>query len=199
MRGYRRCSSGLSARPPARHSGSREASIPAASASTTASAITAWPQPTINWLSILVERPAPAGPMWVKRPAISANSGRVRSISAASPPAITVSVPVPEAGGPPETGASIQPAPVISRSRRANVLHLSTLMVEKSITSCGGRSAEATPFSPNTAASTASVVGRLSRTRSAPRTASAGDEAAAAPAARAAATLAAAMSYARTA
>jgi hypothetical protein len=41
-------------------------------------------------------------------------------MSAASPPAITVNVPFPEAGGPPETGASIQPAPVISRSRCAN-------------------------------------------------------------------------------
>ena len=136
--------------------------------------------------------------MCVKRPATSANSGRVRSISAASPPAITVSVPLPEAGGPPETGASIQPAPVISRSRRANALHFSTLMVEKSITSCGGRSAEATPFSPNTAASTASVVGRLSRTRSELRTASAGDDETVEPASRAAATLSGEMSYART-
>ena len=67
-------------------------------------------------------------------------------------------------------------------------------MVEKSITSCGGRNAPATPASPNTARSTASVVGRLSSTRSASRTVAAGDAAAAAPAATAASILAGTMS-----
>ena len=137
--------------------------------------------------------------MCVKRPATSAKNGRARSMSAASPPAITVSVPLPEAGGPPDTGASIQPAPVVSRRRCANALVWATLLVEKSIRSCGGRSTEATPFLPNTAASTASGVGRLMRTRSAPATASAPEVAAAAPAARAAETWPGAMSYARTA
>jgi hypothetical protein len=76
---------------------------------------------------------------------MSAKSGLARSISAGSPPAMIVSVPVPDAGGPPETGASIQPHPVAARSFCANALHFSTLIVEKSITSCGVRKTLATP------------------------------------------------------
>src|SRR5450759_1366166 len=121
----------------------RAASMPAASARTTASASTAYEQPTINWLIILAVNPAPDGPIGVNWPAMSAINGRTRSISAASPPAITVSVPAAQAGGPPETGASIQPQPVFSRNFAANERPLSTVTVEKSTTSCGGRSAEA--------------------------------------------------------
>jgi hypothetical protein len=53
----------------------------------------------------------------VKRPAISFINGVSAAISALLPPAITVRVPVPDAGGPPDTGASIHPQPV-SLSRR---------------------------------------------------------------------------------
>ena len=137
--------------------------------------------------------------MCVKRAARCAISGATRAISAASPPAITVNVPVPAAGGPPETGASTQPQPVPSRNFDAKARPLSTLTVEKSTTSCGGASALATPFVPKTACSTASVVGRLSSTMSASRAVSAGDAAAAAPSATAACVFAGTMSYARTA
>ena len=148
----------------------------------------------MSWFSIFATMPLPVGPMCVKRPATSAKNARARSMSAGSPPAMIVSEPEPEAGGPPETGASIQPTAVFSRSLAANALHFSTLIVEKSMTSCGGRTTEATPPSPKTACSTASVVGRLSRTRSTPLAASAGERAATAPAARAASTRSGTMS-----
>ena len=97
----------------------RAASMPAASASTSASAITACPQPTISWLIIFAARPAPAGPMCVKRRGDVRHQRRdARDVVASSPPAITVSVPVPDAGGPPDTGASIQPQPVVLAQAR---------------------------------------------------------------------------------
>ncbi len=93
----------------------RAASMPAASAISSASAITAWVQPTISWLIILATRPLPDRPHVREAGGDDrAISGATRAMSAAVPPAITVSVPVPEAGGPPETGASTQPQPVAS-------------------------------------------------------------------------------------
>ena len=148
---------------------------------------------------IFAASPLPTGPRRVQRAETSFNSGSARSISAASPPAMTVSVPSPAAGGPPETGASIHPAPPAARSLPASSLAFAGGMVEKSSTSCGALSTAAAPPSPRTALSTAAVVGRLSSSRSAPRAAAAGESAACAPAARAAAILSAAMSYAVTA
>ncbi len=63
----------------------RAASIPAASATTSASASTAWVQPTIIWLIILAASPAPTGPITVKRWAMSAISGRTASMSSGLP------------------------------------------------------------------------------------------------------------------
>jgi hypothetical protein len=177
----------------------RAASIPALSATRSASAITACVQPTMSWLIIFAASPAPGGPMCVHRLDTSFMKGTTRATSASSPPIITVSVPVADAGGPPETGASIHPHPVASRSRAANARPFSTFTVEKSTTSCGGSSAPAAPSAPNIASSTASVVGRLSRTKSTPRAASAADFAATAPAACAASTCGVTMSYTRTA
>ena len=96
--------------------------------------------PTMSWLIIFAARPAPTGPMCVQRPAMSFISGARRSRSAASPPAITVSVPASTAGGPPDTGASTQRQPVSLNTRAACARHASTGMVEKSTTSCGARS-----------------------------------------------------------
>jgi len=107
---------------------------------------------------------------------------------------MTVSVPPATAGGPPETGASTQRQPLASRRRCAKARQLSTLMVEKSTTSCGALTASATPSLPNIACSTASIVGRLRSTTSAPRAASAAEDATSAPAARASSQRAATMS-----
>ncbi len=105
-----------------------------------------------------------------------------------------VSVPVAAAGGPPETGASIQRQLVRSASFSAKARPLSTLMVEKSTTTCGGSSERATPVGPNIAVSTASVVGRFSSTACVPAAVAAGESATLAPAATAASTLAWSMS-----
>ena len=93
-----------------------------------ASASTALPQPTISWLIIFAARPAPTGPMCVKRAATSFHSGARRSMSAVAAGHDGQRA-VRGAGGPPETGASIQPV----FRRDANFFRgLSTLMVEKS-------------------------------------------------------------------
>ena len=136
--------------------------------------------------------------MRVQRAEMSRSNGARRSRSASSPPAITVSEPAAEAGGPPDTGRSTQRHPVCSISRFAWRRHSSTGMVEKSATSCFALTAAATPRSPNTASITASFVGRLRSTTSPARAASAGDAATFIPAACATRSRSGAMSYAVT-
>jgi hypothetical protein len=125
--------------------------MPAASAITTASASTACVQPTISWLIIFAARPLPDGPMCVTRAATSGHSAAAASKSAGSPPAITVSVPAALAGGPPDTGASAQPAPVCERSLDTKPRPRPSSTVEKSTIRAPGAIVLATPSGPKTA------------------------------------------------
>jgi hypothetical protein len=68
---------------------------------------------------ILVSNPLPLAPMCVAWRASAVMIGRVRSTSSASPPTNIASIPSAALGGPPETGASIQPMPCSRRRRLA--------------------------------------------------------------------------------
>lgn len=145
----------------------------------------------IIWLQHLVACPAPAGPRCVTRPAKDAViTGATRATSAASPPAITASVPARAPGTPPDTGASTQPIPVSARSRAAISRVRSGWMVELSTSNLPVDASPdavpaATPSGPNTTASTAAVSVTQRNSRSTRPASSAGESARAAPASRA--------------
>ena len=163
--------------------------MPARMASAAASDSTAREQPTKTWLMSLVAWPAPFGPIRVKRWARWATMGSARAKSASAPPAMMVSLPVSEPTTPPETGASIQPIPVSSRRRAAMSRAASGRIEDMSTSSLPGAAPAASPFSPNTTASTASVSDRQVKTISASRATWAAVSTALAPAALAASSL----------
>src|SRR5580692_719042 len=78
-------------------------------------------------------------------------------MSAASPPAITASVPSSAPLVPPETGASIHPIPFLAFSRAAISRAASGWIDEKSTTSFPAPATVARPLAPNTTSSTAAA------------------------------------------
>jgi hypothetical protein len=105
------------------------------------------------------------------------------------------SVPASAAGGPPEPGASTQPAPQASRSRSAIARVAATSLVEWSTRICLGPAASATPPAPKATSSTASVVVTQTSTMSLSRATSAGARAGRTPCRSAARTLSGTRSW----
>ena len=76
---------------------------------------------TATWFTIFVACPAPWAPMRTTRRERCASTGRTRSTSAASPPAIMTRVPAAAPIVPPDTGQSIHAMAVSWRRRAAMV------------------------------------------------------------------------------